>query len=327
MISQHSKPIFISLVITNMVLFAISFIACRKEYVDKINTIAGDTLYISGMNYIKSFELKEYSADTVIKASITEDSIIAYWPSYSRLLPDSIAPIITLPDSATISPASGKKVPFKTGITYTVTSAAGTLKKYTLKVSQQSAVPWFYYNPASITLGDYISLGGDQFWQDTSQTKVYFVSATTGVAYQAELFSVAITGPRFIVPLNVPSNDLYDIKIVNGAYTLYNATEIRRNAVSLVDPTIVNLNAAGLPSTLSRGSTFTVRGTLLSKVVSAALYANSVYTPVEVVSTAIDNVVLKIPAGMATGTYNRIRVITTDPVTRILTGVSVTVTE
>jgi hypothetical protein len=108
---------------------------------------------------------------------------------------------------------------------------------------------------------------------------------------------------------------------------LYNATEIRRNAVSLVDPTIVNLNAAGLPSTLSRGSTFTVRGTLLSKVLSAALYANSVYTPVEVVSTAIDNVVLKIPAGMATGTYNRIRVITTDPVTRILTGVSVSVTE
>jgi len=33
-----------------------------------------------------------------------------------------------------------------------------------------------------------------------------------------------------------------------------------------------------------------------------------VYTPVNVVSTAIANVVLKISAGMPTGTYTRVRV-------------------
>ncbi|HEX6431643.1 MAG TPA: hypothetical protein VF008_28325, partial [Niastella sp.] len=177
-----------------IVLLAGSVVSCRKEYVDKINTISGDTVHVSGMNYIKSFEVKEYSADTVLKASITADSIIVYWPSYSRKTPDSITPIITLPDSATISPASGKKVAFKTGAIYTVTSAAGTSKKYTLTVNQQSAVPWFYFNSASITLGDYISVFGDQFWQDTSVTKVYLVSATTGIAYPTELFSVTIAG-------------------------------------------------------------------------------------------------------------------------------------
>ena len=316
-----------SKLITVIILLAACVVSCRKEYVDKINTIAGDTVYISGMNYIKSFEVKEYSADTALKASITADSIIIYWPSYSRETPDSITPIITLPDSATIAPASGKKVAFKTGTIYTVTSAAGTIKKYTLKVSQQSAVPWFYYNVASITLGDFVSLNGDQFWQDTSQTKVYLVSATTGIVYPTELFSVAITGPRFIVPLNVPTNGMYDIKVVNGGYTLYNATEVRRNAISVVYPTTPTINAAGLPSKLSRGSVFTVRGTLLSNVVSASLYANSVYTPVDVVSAALDKVVLKIPVGMAMGTYNRVRVVTADAITKNLLGVSITVTE
>jgi hypothetical protein len=321
------KPIVISLRVTGLVLFVLSFISCRKEYVDKINTIAGDTMYISGMNYIKSFEVKEYSPDTILKAGITTDTIVVYWPSYSRPLPDSIAPIITLPDSAIVSPASGKRVAFKTGITYTVTSAAGASKKYTLKVNQQSPVPWFYYNPASITLGDVITLAGDQFWQDTSQTKVYLVSARSGIAYQAELFSVAITGPRFIVPLNVPTDGLYDIKVVNGAYTVYNATEAKRNAISLVYPTVVNLNAAGLPSKLSRGNTFTVRGTLLSNVVSASLYANGVYTPVDVVSAAVDKVLLGVPAGMPLGTYTRLRVVTADGITKALAGIAITVSE
>jgi hypothetical protein len=313
--------------ITVIVLLAASVFSCRKEYVDRINTIAGDTVYVSGMNYIQSFEVKEYSVDTVLKASITADSIIVYWPSYARATPDSITPVIMLPDSATISPASGKKVAFKTGTTYTVTSAAGTTKKYTLKLIRQSAVPWFYYNIASITLGDYVSLSGDQFWQDTSITKVYLVSATTGIEYPAELFSVAITGPRFIVPLNVPTTGLYDLKVVNGGFTLYNATEVRRNAISLVYPTNVNVNAAGLPATIARESTFTLRGTLLNNVVSAFLYANSVYTPVEVMSTNFDKVVLKIPAGMTLGTYSRVRIVTADGITKNLLGVSITITE
>ena len=192
MINRTCNTNISRLIIVSIVWLAIGFISFKKEYVDKVNTIAGDTIHVSGMNYIKTFEIKEYSADTVIKASITADSIIVYWPSYSRAMPDSIAPVIALPDSATISPASGKKVAFKTGGIYTVTSAAGTVKKYILKVSQLSAVPWFSFTSPNITLGEYLSLGGDQFWQDTSQTKVYFVSATTGTAYLTELFYLKI---------------------------------------------------------------------------------------------------------------------------------------
>lgn len=314
-------------IIVSTIWLAIGFVSCKKEYVDKFNTIPGDTTYISGMNYIKTFEIKEYSADTVIKASITTDTIIVYWPSYSRALPDSISPVIALPDSATISPASGKKIAFKTGTLYTVTSAAGTVRKYILKVSQLSAVPWFSFGSPSLTLGDYLSLSGDQFWQDTSQTKVYFVSATTGTAYQAELFQVGISGPRFIIPLNIPPNQLYDIKVVNGPYTVYNALEARRNAVSLVYPTAATLNAAGLPSKLARGTEFTVRGVLLQNAASASLYAGGVYTPIDLVSSAIDRVVLRIPAGMATGAYTRVRVITSDGLSKFITGVSITITE
>jgi hypothetical protein len=327
MINRNCKKIISGFLTVSIVIIAPGFVSCKKEYVNRFNTIPGDTTYISGMNYIKTFEIKEYSADTVIKAGITADSIIIYWPSYSRVLPDSIAPVITLPDSATVSPASGKKVAFRTGITYTVTSAAGTTKKYILTVNQQSAVPWFYYNPASIGLGDYVTLSGDQFWQDTGKTKVYLVSATTGTAYLAELFSVGITGPRFIVPLNVPVNGLYDIKVVNGAFTLYNTTEVRRNAISLIYPTAISINVAGLPAKLARGSEFTLRGTLLSNVSSAALYASGVYTQVDIISTAIDKVQLRIPAGMPAGVYNRIRVITADGTSKIMTGISITVAE
>src|SRR5688572_6469671 len=134
------------------IVLVISIVSCKKEYVDRIKTIPGDTTHVSGMNYIKTFEIKEYSTDTVIKAGITADSIIVYWPSYSRTMPDSITPLIALPDSATVSPASGTKVAFKTGTSYTVTSAAGTAKKYILKVGQLTAVPWFYYSSATITV-------------------------------------------------------------------------------------------------------------------------------------------------------------------------------
>jgi hypothetical protein len=327
MINRNCKAIISKLVAVSIVSLTIILNSCKKEYVDRVNTIPGDTTHISGMNYIKTFEIKEYSADTVIKASITADSIIVYWPSYSRALPDSIAPVIALPDSATISPASGKKVAFKTGAIYTVTSAAGTVKKYILKVSQLSAVPWFSFSSQSITLGEYISLTGDQFWQDTSQTKVYLVSATTGTAYLAELFLVGVGGPRFIVPLNIPANELYDIKVVNGPYTIYNALEARRNAVSLIYPMTATLNAAGLPSKLARGTEFTVRGVLLEKAVTASLYAGGVYTPIDVVSAAIDRIVLRIPAGVATGVYTRVRVITSDGLSKFITGISITVTE
>lgn len=327
MINRTCKVIISRLIIISIGWLAIGVVSCKKEYVDKENTIAGDTIHVSGMNYIKTFEVKEYSTDTVLKAGITADTINVYWPSYMRALPDSIAPVITLPDSATISPASGKKVAFKTGTTYTVTSAAGTIKKYILAVSQQSAVPWFTMSAASITLGNYLVLTGDQFWQDTSQTKVYFVSASTGIAYKTDLYAVPLSGPGFIVPLNLPTNELYDIKVVNGAFTVYNATEARRNAVSVVYPTVVALNAAGLPSKLARGTEFTVRGTLLSNVISADLYAGGVYKPINVVSAAADKVVLKIPADMAIGGYTRVRVITSDALTRFLTGVSMTVTE
>lgn len=327
MINRICNTIISRLVIIGIVWLATGFVSCKKEYVDKINTIPGDTTHISGMNYIKTFEIKEYSADTVIKASITADSIIVYWPSYSRALPDSIAPVIALPDSAIISPASGKKIAFKTGAVYTVTSAAGTVKKYILKVSQLSAVPWFSFGSPSITLGEYMTLPGDQFWQDTSQTRVYFVSAATGTAYQAELFVVGIGGPRFIVPLNMPVNELYDIKVVNGPYTIYNATESARNKMSVVYPTLTTLNGAGLPSKVARGAEFTVRGVLLEKTATASLYAGGVYTPIDVVRVATDRVVLKIPAGMATGAYNRVRIITTDAQTRFLIGISITVTE
>ena len=242
-------------------------------------------------------------------------------------MPDSSTPGIALPDSATVSPASGKKVAFKTGTIYTVTSAAGTVKKYILKVSQLSAVPWFSFGSASLTLGDYISLPGDQFWQDTSQTKVYFVSAKTGTSYQAELFLVGISGPRFIIPLNIPPNELYDIKVVNGPYTIYNALEARRNAVNLVYPTAATLNAAGLPSKLARGTAFTVRGVLLQNAASASLYAGGVYTPIDLVSSDIDRVVLRIPAGMPTGAYARVRVIMADGLSKFITGISITITE
>lgn len=295
-------------------LFFLIISSCKKEYNDKINLIPGDTIQVIGYTDITSFQVNEFSNDTAIKASLKGDTILVYWPSY-KSMPATIKPTIILPDSATISPASGVEIPFKTGTTYKVISGAGTSRNYTLKVTFEQPIPWFYapllntefYNGSYQTL-----IKGDNFTPDTAMTKVYLVSAVDSVAYQAEIYSINSAGPGFFIPWNVPEG-LYDIKVVNGLHTVYNNITQSRSNLQIKYPPFSQVYGFTVPETLHRSDTFEIRGFLLEAMTQARMYDNDLNrVNLEILSTSRDKVVLKVPADYPLNNYITIQLRTAE---------------
>lgn len=295
-------------------LFFLIFSSCKKEYIDKYNEIAGDTIQVIGYKDITSFQVKEFSNDTVLKASIKDDTIIVYWPSY-KAMPKTIKPAITLPDSATIVPASGEEVAFKTGTMYQVTSGIGTSHTYVLKVEFQQPEPWFFSALTSSIFenGSYQTLGrGDYFIPDTAMTRVYLVAATDSTEYQAEVFTVTNEGPGFFVPMNVPAG-LYDVKVVNGIHTIYNSLSASRSKLTIAYPTYPQVFTVTIPATLHRNDTFEVRGCLLGLTNTVSLYNGSLKkSDLEIVSVAADKLVLRVPADFPFDNYIALQLLMSD---------------
>lgn len=296
--------------IAGTVLFSFTLLAvsCKKEYIDKYNIIAGDTINVSGDNYIASFQVTIPGETTSFKAAITTDTIIITCTSY-QLLPDSISPVITIADSASISPASGVKVPFKTGTRYMVTAQTGSKKEYVLKVDYRQPLPYFSSVVTSLSPGERVTYSGDNFLTDTARTAIYFVNVADKTEYKADLRSLTSAGPAFVVPADAPPG-IYDVKMINGIYTIYNSNDIYRNNVTLAHKTTPGLYDDGLPATKKEGDTLSLSGYSLhvSTVADIRLASNSVYYPLEIVSAGVKKIVLKIPAGTPAGSYNRIRI-------------------
>jgi hypothetical protein len=206
--------------------------SCKKEYVDKFKMIPADTVTLSGYTHITSFKISEFSADTIIKATIGSDSIIIYWPSY-KPLPATIKPTITIPEKATILPGSGAEVNFENGTKFTVTSEAGTKKEYKLYIDFRQPEPYFVYNNPSVFLSSANNISGDWLLTDTARTKVYLISATDQKEYTATVVSMSTGNITFNIPATLPADQLYDIKVVNGIYTIYNNTVEQRNNIAV----------------------------------------------------------------------------------------------
>ncbi|MFT3824980.1 MAG: hypothetical protein QM731_13740 [Chitinophagaceae bacterium] len=285
--------------------------SCKKEYIDKYNIIPGDTVTVSGYTYISSFTVHEFSADTALKATIKSDSIIVYWPSYKKM-PDTIKPEILLPEKTAIAPASGTGVPFVTGTKFTVTAQSGSKKIYTLAVDFRQPKPSFtIYSSNQLLIGSKCTLPGDWWLTDTAKTRIYLVSADTKQEYLMELVELSGAGASFYVPANVPTTGKYDIKVINGIYTIYNDDAASRNNMIVTYPTAIGVETFGFPYTLSAGDTFIIRGRLLAETTAfyMRLSTDNSWQQLTLTSAAVDRLILKVPAGTPIGAYNRIRLV------------------
>jgi hypothetical protein len=306
------------------------FFSCDTEYVDKINDIPGDVVQVSGYTQIESFTFKD-TENNAISGAITDDAIIITWSSYMAL-PETIKPEIVLGTEATVSPASGTEVPFKDGTLYTVTSKAGTTKKYTIKIDLRQKEPksWTYNG------GDFLYKGFmqnmtnngssnsiDNLWLSLKDTRVYFVAAsdkkteyTAEIVYfgggDAGLFPAY--GVYYFLPDNMPAGQ-YDMRIKNGAYILQNTSVDNRFKVEVAEPDYFSAERYGSPIEKKAGETFEIRGGMMNTISAAVIYNNKAKTliyPIEIVSLTPYKAVLKVPSGITTGIYDRIRFTTND---------------
>ncbi|KFF04126.1 hypothetical protein [Flavobacterium reichenbachii] len=301
------------------------FFSCDTEYIDKVNSVPGDVIKVSGYTHIESFIIKD-TENNAISAALTTDNIVVTWSNYMAL-PATIKPEIVLGTDAVISPASGQEVPFKDGTVYTVTSKAGTKKQYTLKIDLRQKEPkaWNYNGGDVLSKGALLKMTNDaqtnaisDLWLNINETRVYFVSATDQTEYTAETVYVGsgeTTGPfntygiYYFLPENIAVG-MYDMRIKNGAYTLQNASVENRFKIEIIEPVNFSATLYGSPATKQIGETLEIRGALLNTTTSVEMYDSSnsaVIYPVEIVSLTPYRAVLKIPAGTPAGIYNRMR--------------------
>ena len=114
-------------------------VSCKKEHEQYNYTGINSFLFSdtangrNGIAYIKT------------DSSTIEVNWLYEWKSI-----DSIEPVISLPPGATIEPASGQRVAFKEGITYTVTAQNGAVKVYSLRKIVKQPQPAFVFSVDSV---------------------------------------------------------------------------------------------------------------------------------------------------------------------------------
>lgn len=314
---------------TVILFLSVFLFSCETEYNDKINTIPGDVIKVPGYTQIESFTIKD-TENNSISAAITDENIIITWSSYMKL-PQTIKPEIVLGTEAVISPASGTDVPFANGTEFTVTSKAGTTKKYTLKIDFRQKEPrtWTTTGGETLTKGllqSIINRGSgttntiNDLWMSLENTRVYFVSAADQTEYTAEIVYLGSGetvspfleyGIYYFLPENMPLG-LYDLRVKNGTYVLQNTSVENRYKIEITEPDFFTTVRYGFPVEKQAGETFEVRGAMMNILTSVSIYSSSntaaVY-PLEIVSLTPYRAVLKVPAGIPAGLYERMRFI------------------
>src|SRR5882757_4253790 len=234
-------------------LFALLFFtACKKEY----------PAY--PYHTITAFQVMDSNGAT-LSASIDSNTIIIYWPPL-QAVPDSITPTISVSDRAVIEPASGVKVPFKEGFTYTVKAQDGSVQTFILKPAvNQPPVQVSDIYPRSVPYGTDISyrITGQYFISDTAKTAVYLVAAKDGQQTRA-IIQLPMNSSQFYFTANLPDTGTYSVKLVTGLQTVIAGTlTITPPPPQLVFP---------VGATVQRGGTLTISGVYLGSVTSIVTY-------------------------------------------------------
>jgi len=274
---------FYTLILLSLLLFS-----CKKEY--------PDYPYAE----LKQFIIKD-AKGAELKAVIKGEDIMVYW-SPMQDVPDSVSPLTTVSERASIFPVSGKKVAFKDGTTYIVTAQNGTIKQYKLKLTLNQVKPQLIVG-TSASVGAYFNIGGDFFIPDTAKTKVFLIDSKGTDRQLTNLLSISPINIAFYLPELEEGS--YKVKLVSGIHTIIakDPFAITYSSSPILDRTIVDY-----PRALKRAGEYQYRftGTPVSKLIKLRLRLlndNNFYD-VEIKSRNPDNTVnIKIPATMPLGTY------------------------
>ncbi len=190
-----------------IILLAITSIlySCKKEYPDL------------PYNDIEQFTIKDADGNT-LKASAQGTDLIVYYPPFLAV-PDTIAPSIVVSEGATVEPASGAKVPFKTGIAFKVKAADGSVKNYILKALVNAPAPVF--SVGDTRLDDILNIFGEYFIPDTATTKLFLVTnGGKDIQVPGSTF-ITFNASHLIAPLP-PAVDTgyYKVKVISGAQSV-----------------------------------------------------------------------------------------------------------
>ena len=156
-----------------------------------------------------------------LKASITGNEIVVYWPPLTNL-PEFVTPQIVVSEKARVEPVSGTSIPFKDGVVFRVTAENGTVQQYTLKAGSNQPVPVFEVNSSEfLRIGKNIDLAGEYFIKDTVKTKLFLVDKNgaqtqlPGITFSV-FYSARISAP---VPFQMDTG-YYTVKLVCGVRTV-----------------------------------------------------------------------------------------------------------
>ncbi len=277
--------------------------SCEDEVVDRIVEIPGDTVTVLGFNHIVSFQVEEFSADTVLEAVSKDDSLIIYWPSF-RPLPASIAPNIVVANGATITPVSGASVPFATGTAYTVTAEDQSERQYILKVVINQPRP--VYGREGVTT--FITIPnekdnilfpffGDYFVPGTSQTSLYFISWENQEETKLKTVSATATRIEVEIPGNLPKG-YYRTKLVSGARTVSKQDSIW---VKFPQP-FIDWEFDDL--VMSQGGTYEIPGEHLHDIEKIEIpVGDGSFVPLDIISFTPTSITIRIPGDLPTGFY------------------------
>ena len=318
----------------------ISTTSCETEYNTIYNDIPGETTYVSGDAYIKSFTIQEFEDQEPMQASIVGDTIKILWVSYYEM-PQTITPTIQLADHATISPSSATEIEFKDGETYVVTSEAGTTKEYILEVDFRQPQPKTFtmgYKSEGF-LGGWYGFNIDNVWYNLDQTRVYLVSAADQTTeYDCEIVYFGLgtgvspfknEGLYFYYPTDIPVGK-YDLRIKNGEYILRDANEEHWFNFDFFEST--ELQVSGFMSQTETpvviGNEFTLRGVKLDlgNQVLISRGTNGTRYPLEIINRTSFEATFRVPEGTPVNVYNRLWFVS-DNGDEVRSGVWLTITE
>lgn len=256
---------------------------------------------------IKSFTVPGVNGGE-LSVAIDQNTLTLYWPGYTNI-PDSIAPVIVVAERAKISPASGKKVALKDGLTYTVTAQNGTSVSYKLRVVNNQAPPQINdESPVSVNQYDQINLSGrvNYLISDPGKTNAYVVDGS-GQEIRLMIVDLGRTTLNLFVDTydqtHLPPPGKYKLKVVTGDKSITSKTDfITINKVDFASPYI--FNASSQPIKAKRGTRVTLPFRNLSGNTVNLISLDGINI-LDIVSVAADGkgLVVDIPAEHSTGEF------------------------
>lgn len=263
--------------------------SCKKEYPD------------SPYADLQQFIIKDAKGND-LKAAINGEEVILYWPPFQEV-PDSISPVTVISERASISPVSGKKVPFNNETSYTVTAQNGTTKQYKLKLALNQLKPDVSM-VSSALVGTSFALSGDFFIPDTARTKVFVIDNKGKDIQLKNVVSINQLNIWFYLPELEEGS--YKVKMISGIHTVIVKGEL---AITYSATPSIDNNFVKYPIALKKAGAYQYRitGTPVSKItkIRMKLLSDNSFHEVEIKSRNADNtVLLKIPDTMPPGTYS-----------------------